>query len=135
MIAAPSEVLHNFAIDEVFERCKPLKSKKIEKRVGPFEGVCHNHKPTVRKLFIPGASARPAHEPRERSATWPGALPRSRVARESEYGVWGRSPQIKYGEMSEWLKEHAWKACVGETLPWVRIPLSPPFLAHPTQET
>ena len=26
------------------------------------------------------------------------------------------------GEMSEWLKEHAWKACVGETLPWVRIP-------------
>src|ERR1700719_264571 len=30
------------------------------------------------------------------------------------------------GEMSEWFKEHAWKACVGETLPWVRIPLSPP---------
>ena len=30
--------------------------------------------------------------------------------------------------MSEWLKEHAWKACVGETLPWVRIPLSPPFV-------
>ena len=28
--------------------------------------------------------------------------------------------------MSEWLKEHAWKACVGETPPWVRIPLSPP---------
>ena len=34
------------------------------------------------------------------------------------------------GEMSEWLKEHAWKACVGETLPWVRIPLSPPTFAH-----
>src|SRR5688572_5550863 len=33
----------------------------------------------------------------------------------------------KDGEMSEWLKEHAWKACVGETLPWVRIPLSPPI--------
>src|SRR6185436_13587757 len=31
--------------------------------------------------------------------------------------------------MSEWLKEHAWKACVGETLPWVRIPLSPPSAA------
>ena len=28
--------------------------------------------------------------------------------------------------MAEWLKAHAWKACVGETLPWVRIPLSPP---------
>src|SRR5262245_47508373 len=32
--------------------------------------------------------------------------------------------------MSEWLKEHAWKACVGETLPWVRIPLSPPTFAN-----
>ena len=37
--------------------------------------------------------------------------------------------QVK-GEMSEWLKEHAWKACVGETLPWVRIPLSPPSTLH-----
>src|SRR3954469_5821893 len=33
------------------------------------------------------------------------------------------------GEMSEWLKEHAWKACVGETLPRVRIPLSPPSIS------
>jgi hypothetical protein len=33
---------------------------------------------------------------------------------------------ILNGEMSEWSIEHAWKACVGETLPWVRIPLSPP---------
>jgi hypothetical protein len=31
--------------------------------------------------------------------------------------------------MSEWLKEHAWKACVRETVPWVRIPLSPPNFA------
>src|ERR1700722_11581541 len=28
--------------------------------------------------------------------------------------------------MAEWLKEDAWKACLGETLTWVRIPLSPP---------
>ena len=28
--------------------------------------------------------------------------------------------------MSEWFKEHAWKVCVGESLPRVRIPLSPP---------
>ncbi len=27
--------------------------------------------------------------------------------------------------MSEWLKEHDWKSCVGATSPWVRIPLSP----------
>src|SRR5262245_55373655 len=32
--------------------------------------------------------------------------------------------------MSEWLKEHAWKACVGETVPRVRIPLSPPASAR-----
>ena len=36
--------------------------------------------------------------------------------------------------MSEWLKEHAWKACVGETLPWVRIPLSPPAFARALRE-
>src|SRR5438552_17147962 len=37
--------------------------------------------------------------------------------------------------MSEWLKEHAWKACVGETLPWVRIPLSPPDFVLPSQQS
>gem|GEM_PF-6808141 len=31
--------------------------------------------------------------------------------------------------MSEWLKEHAWKACVRETVPRVRIPPSPPVFA------
>ena len=33
--------------------------------------------------------------------------------------------------MAEWLKAHAWRACIGFTLSWVRIPLSPPnsFLA------
>ncbi len=29
------------------------------------------------------------------------------------------------GEVSEWLKEHAWKACVRVTVPGVRIPPSP----------
>ena len=28
--------------------------------------------------------------------------------------------------MAERFKAHAWKACLGETLSWVRIPLSPP---------
>ena len=31
------------------------------------------------------------------------------------------------GEMAEWLKAHAWKACKGATLSWVRIPFSPPL--------
>src|SRR5262249_45106511 len=30
------------------------------------------------------------------------------------------------GEVAEWLKAHAWKACVRESVPWVRIPPSPP---------
>src|SRR5208283_4141246 len=34
------------------------------------------------------------------------------------------------GEVSERFKEHAWKACVGEILPWVRIPPSPPSNSH-----
>ena len=36
-----------------------------------------------------------------------------------------------FGEMAEWLKAHAWKACVRETVPWVRIPLSPPLRCLP----
>src|SRR5258708_27721687 len=35
---------------------------------------------------------------------------------------------VHSGEVSERFKEHAWKACVGEILPWVQIPPSPPFL-------
>src|SRR5258707_14025795 len=37
-----------------------------------------------------------------------------------------KSFATKHGEVSERFKEHAWKACVGEILPWVRIPPSPP---------
>src|SRR5262245_9857722 len=29
------------------------------------------------------------------------------------------------GEMAEWLKAHAWNACISETVSRVRIPLSP----------
>ncbi len=30
------------------------------------------------------------------------------------------------GEMAEWFKAHAWKACKEVILSWVRIPFSPP---------
>ncbi len=33
---------------------------------------------------------------------------------------------MSLGEVAEWLKAHAWKACKGVTLSWVRIPFSPP---------
>ena len=36
------------------------------------------------------------------------------------------------GEVSERFKEHAWKACVGEILPWVQIPPSPPYYPRKT---
>ncbi|WP_218647248.1 hypothetical protein, partial [Burkholderia pseudomallei] len=29
-----------------------------------------------------------------------------------------------------WFKSHAWKACIGESLSGVRIPLSPPDMAE-----
>src|SRR5690606_679489 len=33
------------------------------------------------------------------------------------------------GQVAEWLKAHAWNACIGETLSRVRIPLCPPFFS------
>ena len=34
--------------------------------------------------------------------------------------------------MAEWLKAHAWKACIRATVSWVRIPLPPPgFTKNP----
>ena len=35
-------------------------------------------------------------------------------------------PFFRSGEVAEWLKAHAWKACIRETVSWVRIPPSPP---------
>ena len=35
--------------------------------------------------------------------------------------------RLSHGEMAEWLKAHAWKACVLERVPRVRIPVSPPY--------
>ncbi len=34
--------------------------------------------------------------------------------------------ETRFGEVAEWLKAHAWKACIRETVSRVRIPLSPP---------
>ena len=36
------------------------------------------------------------------------------------------------GGVAEWLKAHAWKACIRETVSWVRIPLPPPHSCSPT---
>ena len=37
---------------------------------------------------------------------------------------------VATGEVSEWLKEHAWKACMRATVSGVRIPISPPEFPH-----
>ena len=37
-----------------------------------------------------------------------------------------RRCSVRSGGVAEWLKAHAWNACVRETVPWVRIPLPPP---------
>jgi integrase len=36
--------------------------------------------------------------------------------------------------MAEWLKAHAWKACIRETVSWVRIPLPPPDIVDDGQD-
>ncbi len=51
--------------------------------------------------------------------------------------VWYQPPSVA-GEMAERLKAHAWKACVRESVPRVRIPVSPPVTnrnpnTHPGQ--
>ncbi len=40
---------------------------------------------------------------------------------------------IDIGELSEWLKEHAWKVCIRETVSRVRIPHSPPREINPRE--
>src|SRR5215467_7070240 len=35
----------------------------------------------------------------------------------------------RYGGVAEWLKAHAWKACLRETVTWVRTPPPPPSYA------
>src|SRR5579859_5332075 len=45
-------------------------------------------------------------------------------ARLSGKGVRLRAHAV--GEVAEWLKAHAWKVCIRETVSRVRIPLSPP---------
>ena len=51
---------------------------------------------------------------------------RAGVAATLKTSCGGQRQHDSQGEMAEWLKAHAWKACLGETLTWVRIPLSPP---------
>ena len=52
------------------------------------------------------------------------------VAANLHGGLGARLPDARaaqsHGEVSEWLKEHAWKACSRVIVTWVRIPPSPP---------
>ena len=42
---------------------------------------------------------------------------------------------LLFGEVAEWLKAHAWKACKRETVSGVRIPSSPQLLKIPLIES
>ena len=53
---------------------------------------------------------------------WPADWPA--CARSS--GIYIRPACEHAGGMAEWLKAHAWKACIRATVSWVRIPLPPP---------
>ena len=41
-------------------------------------------------------------------------------------------PGVRCGGVAEWLKAHAWKVCIRETVSRVRIPPPPPFNVSPT---
>ena len=46
---------------------------------------------------------------------------------ESQASVLSPFGSVLYlGEVQEWLNWQHWKCCVRETVPWVRIPPSPP---------
>ena len=50
----------------------------------------------------------------------------SKTSPAASHVVFGHERSPARGEMAEWLKAHAWKACLLERVTWVRIPLSPP---------
>ena len=41
-------------------------------------------------------------------------------------------PHTTEGQVAEWLKAHAWNACIRESVSRVRIPLCPPLTADCT---
>ena len=76
---------------------------------------------------------------------WNGSAPRALLTRRFGQNLGFREPRrrviagcnrrpcryiaceiFRFGGMAEWLKAHAWKACIRETVSWVRIPLPPP---------
>ena len=68
----------------------------------------------------------PALQPRQRVMRCPSNSTRTPRVRVLTVSAKLLKP-ICTGEVSERFKEHAWKACVGEILPWVQIPPSPPY--------
>src|SRR6266404_2524019 len=75
----------------------------------------------------------PALQPRQRVMRCPSNSTRTPRVRVLTVSAKLLKP-ICTGEVSERFKEHAWKACVGEILPWVQIPPSPPYLEMPIKQ-
>ena len=79
-------------------------------------------RPRAASGAIAGAAVRgPGPEPRPECRRPPPARPT--LSLEKRPAAPKERPS---GEVAEWLKAHAWKACVRESVPWVRIPPSPP---------
>ena len=75
-----------------------------------------------RRLAVLG---RVAH--RLKAPSWPfKAFPREHLP--NPRGKTSRREMQNDGEVAEWLKAHAWKVCLRETVTRVRIPLSPPVV-------
>ena len=106
--------------------CRPLQSQP---RTPPPRAL--RHQVMLRKSPCP----QPKISPQNHSKNAPAGCGSSPSPIESEGTSWQsrvansseRPPNYVAGEMAEWLKAHAWKACLLERVTWVRIPLSPPY--------
>ena len=77
-----------------------------------------------------GAGRRSEPQFRENPASWVPLSPFRLCILAVSLDKSGRcSQKTRAGEVAEWLKAHAWKACIRETVSRVRIPLSPPDLS------
>jgi hypothetical protein len=120
-----------------------IQPNEPERAMQPFFGYAHglSRRLHLRNLSLAGRSHR---QHRDQSHPVPpsngfsdsptmvtscskGARPRARLNCCGRFRLRRTVPRHA-GEMAEWLKAHAWKACIGETLSRVRIPLSPPLI-------
>ena len=118
------------ALGEMRERSNRAVSKTVEPLAAPWVRIPLSPRDFVCRMRLAGSAVlRPC------VAGWASARASMHAAALAPSVALGRlwyipvlrrpRPILGLGEMTEWPKVHAWKACVLARVPWVRIPLSP----------